>query len=628
MSKATILSAYGKGQYRVQPWYNTARATAEIARIDAEIDAIAPRIETAYADKNTFTLEYDYQFQVYKAKVATWQNTVNTNTPLIAQGEIDLSDLRTDATTDNPDTAQDESEITSYEQNQIDSLVGQINLWKAEIDTALAEKDSAYNAVLSAATDLRAVDDLIAWLRLRQIALIKRKQWLQQYTEQPAEIDAWCADYTENLTGEVGTIEPGYQRRDTAQLIIRPANGEATGAAFSAGVDGNLTPVANQTPAQWAYNYALRPGAAKWKPRYRTGWASSIDTATNTMTVTLDDLIVDDISTNQATVLTAVPIEYMTCNATAFTNGDQVLVEFSGQDWSVPKVVGFVAFPRACEEFPWLLYSGFKLYQLNYTTNTLIKNYLLTFDQGSNHFAAFGGFLYIIKSDPSSNSILKYSTSGSATTVYTRDNSDHEINAVALNKTRIFVALTSGITSSPKAQVLVLDHDWQLLHTVTLETTNCEDISANADGCMIAGLAGFASESPYLLWIDNDGVTVGRYDYAQGTGFNGVYAERDTYYVSLGTQIDQFSAAFSRLGTISIFPGSGGFCITENKAFTVHSYYDENSPGFQGTEQIYEYDRTVTRDENGNFLSDSYSALIDTYYISSLSPFDVKVMRN
>jgi len=535
MGKATILSEYGKGQYRVQPWYNTARATAEIARIDAEIDALAPRIETAYADK----------------------------------------------------------------------------------DHAIVTDDKA---------GVAAATDLIAWLRLRKLALTKRKAWLQQYTAQPAEIDAWCADYTEGLTGDVGTVEPGYKTRETAQLIIRPH--DLVSATYTAATDGQLNPVANQTPAQWAYNYALRPGAAKWKPRYRTGWASAIDTATNTMTVTLDDLTVDDISTNQATVLTAVPVEYMTCNATAFTNDDQVLVEFSGQDWAVPKVVGFVAFPRACEEFPWLLYSGFKLYQLNYTTNTLIKNYLLAFDQGSSHFAAFGGFLYIIKSDPSSNSILKYSTSGSATTVYTRDNSDHEINAVALNKTRIFVALTSGITSSPKAQVLVLDHDWQLLHTVTLETTNCEDISANADGCMIAGLAGFASESPYLLWIDNDGVTVGRYDYAQGTGFNGVYAERDTYYVSLGTQIDQFSAAFSRLGTISIFPGSGGFCITENKAFTVHSYYDENSPGFQGTEQIYEYDRTVTRDENGNFLSDSYSALIDTYYISSLSPFDVKVMRN
>jgi predicted transglutaminase-like cysteine proteinase len=46
--------------------------------------------------------------------------------------------------------------------------------------------------------------------------------------------------------------------------------------------------------------------------------------------------------------LTDVPVEYMSCNAAAFSDGDQVVVEFTGQDFSQPKVIGFKANPSAC----------------------------------------------------------------------------------------------------------------------------------------------------------------------------------------------------------------------------------------------------------------------------------------
>lgn len=46
--------------------------------------------------------------------------------------------------------------------------------------------------------------------------------------------------------------------------------------------------------------------------------------------------------------LDAVPIEYMTCNAAAFADGDRVVVEFTNQSWSSPKVIGFLESPQPC----------------------------------------------------------------------------------------------------------------------------------------------------------------------------------------------------------------------------------------------------------------------------------------
>jgi len=47
-------------------------------------------------------------------------------------------------------------------------------------------------------------------------------------------------------------------------------------------------------------------------------------------------------------ILQDVPIEYMNCNAGAFSDGDEVVVEFTGQDWGSPKVIGFRHDPEPC----------------------------------------------------------------------------------------------------------------------------------------------------------------------------------------------------------------------------------------------------------------------------------------
>jgi hypothetical protein len=60
-------------------------------------------------------------------------------------------------------------------------------------------------------------------LRLEKASLEKRKAWLESKRKADPELAAWCADLTEDLEGEVGTIEiPGERTSDTQPVIIRP----------------------------------------------------------------------------------------------------------------------------------------------------------------------------------------------------------------------------------------------------------------------------------------------------------------------------------------------------------------------------------------------------------------------
>jgi hypothetical protein len=56
----------------------------------------------------------------------------------------------------------------------------------------------------------------------------------------------------------------------------------------------------------------------------------------------------------------------MTCNADAFEVGDRVVVEFIGQDWENPRVVGFLDNPKRCPN----------IIEINYLSEIVIAGYL------------------------------------------------------------------------------------------------------------------------------------------------------------------------------------------------------------------------------------------------------------
>lgn len=186
-------------------------------------------------------------------------------------------------------------------------------------------------------------------IKLRLASLKKEKTYLEANTPVDPVVEAWCADLTEDLTGEVATVEiPG--ERNGVPALIRPGDTSAhpDGAAYDGTRDGQLQPSIAGTPAAVFYNWALLPGWQRWKPTYRIGTIVSLSGDTCALTLDAANSSAQSLTVNQVESLINVPITYMTCNGGAFQIGDRVVVEFENQSWDNPRVIGFESNPRAC----------------------------------------------------------------------------------------------------------------------------------------------------------------------------------------------------------------------------------------------------------------------------------------
>ena len=175
--------------------------------------------------------------------------------------------------------------------------------------------------------------------------------------------NVWCADYTEELTGNLGfifiagdpekgvNIQPGWISTDDKK----------GGAAYDAERDGVLTPSYSQHHAGLFWNWAMRAGWQKWgRPTYRYGTINHVYTDEDKCDLTLDACFATDspdgkqLSVNpDDLVIDGVDIDYMDCNAKAFRDGDRVLVKFDGplslsNPWGNATVIGFKEEPKKC----------------------------------------------------------------------------------------------------------------------------------------------------------------------------------------------------------------------------------------------------------------------------------------
>ena len=177
----------------------------------------------------------------------------------------------------------------------------------------------------------------IAALRLR----------LEQLTRsiEPKPLRVWCADLTEDLTGKVDTIEVNGA---PLQILVGPGGRNELQQDGSA---GKLCNIMAMSSAQAALAWALLPGWQKWRPTYRVGTITAIDYEADTATVILREpvSVAQGLNINQSNELKDISVEYMECNAKAFVIGDDVMVEFQGQEWeSDPTVIGFETNPQPC----------------------------------------------------------------------------------------------------------------------------------------------------------------------------------------------------------------------------------------------------------------------------------------
>lgn len=230
---------------------------------------------------------------------------------------------------------------------QIADLNAKIAVLDAKI---LAEADPAKKAILIAErTTLQATIVAlraeaaggIERLKLQKAALtLQTARHAAALARADITVLAWCVDRTENLSGIVGTIEVPGER---GTLMIQPGyNGNA---AYNKTRDGQLQPVLSATPEAAFWNLAMLPGWQKWKPTYRFGTLTAL--AGNYCSVALDPATSSQqaLNVNQGSQLAGVPIRYRDLHGAAFTVGDAVVVEFTGQSFSSPVVIGFSVRP-------------------------------------------------------------------------------------------------------------------------------------------------------------------------------------------------------------------------------------------------------------------------------------------
>ncbi|MDD2927064.1 hypothetical protein [Rhodoferax sp.] len=211
---------------------------------------------------------------------------------------------------------------------------------------------NAHQALFSAMTKalanaLKAEGAAASWrhdLKTLQAAITEKKKIKSnlQALVLEREISAWCVDLTEHASSVVATMEiPG----EAESILVAPG-----GRFPDLKKDGFLRARELMTPAQAFFSAAILPGWQRFKPTYRKGRIASLNKIAHTATVTLDAAhsSAQNLSVNQADTLDDVPVEYMTCHAAAFEVGDRCVVQFAGQSWASPKVVGFVEHPRGC----------------------------------------------------------------------------------------------------------------------------------------------------------------------------------------------------------------------------------------------------------------------------------------
>lgn len=350
--------------------------------------------------------------------------------------------------------------------------------------------------------DYVALQDDLALLRARlasNSALIARLQ-AEPVTERR---DAWCATYTEGAEGVVGTIEVNGE---TLPQIIAP---EAPQWTASDGVQKNRLAM---SPVTTFLNSSLLPGWQKFAPTYRVGLISAIDQEADTCNVSLVAALssAQSLDINRDEILLGVPIEYLDCNSAVFQEGDRVVVQFTDQDWTQPKVIGFESNPRPCTADIWVSAnrrdynaSGFTddrvTVRLSPSDLSIIETYYWITAGTPNDTAQSAGTAYTLRG----GSVINLKTNGSALMLPTNG------TALAIGGSRIYTLTLDFFSvqahswpggvfeSSAQLPSRTIDYDTQ-----SLEVDKC--MAADGSALAVAGyMQGFGGGNDIIFRVYN-----------------------------------------------------------------------------------------------------------------------------
>lgn len=279
MGKALITSEIGEGKYKAKIIYNVERSEEKVSELTSKLSEIG-------------------------AKISAKQTEVTTK-------ELEISAL--------------ESSLNS----------------KINSGADLVELTEIVQEIAAKAAELAPIRSQLNALKAEKLASQKSIEFISSNTPTDQELVMWCADYSEGLSGEVGTIEPNGTIE--ASPIIYPSKIE--GSAHSPTRDAQLQPIVSSGAPAVYFNRAIFPAWQKFKPTYRVGTIAA--KSGDLCGVTLDDVLSDqDLNVNQSKTLAAVSIEYMTQNGLVFEAGDRVIIKFENQSFEEPKVIGFESNPK------------------------------------------------------------------------------------------------------------------------------------------------------------------------------------------------------------------------------------------------------------------------------------------
>lgn len=266
MGKAEVVADLGGGRYLVRPVY-------ERAAVDKRIRALQNRI-----------------------------------------GQIDLALPHLDAAL---------AQWIAIQDQRSQELMALIGAQAAPDEIERAEKALAY-----AQEQVIRVGSEKAHLELERAACERKIATLQAALPpaSPPAVEGLSIDGTTGLAGEVGTIEVDLTDEDppTSHVLLRPGS-----QAWTGGRDGVLKPPAACLPEEAYYNYAVLPGLARWRPRYRVGTVHGVDPAAQTLTVDVDGLRLthQDLECRHAARVTATAEYRGSTSVDLFEPGDRVVLE-------------------------------------------------------------------------------------------------------------------------------------------------------------------------------------------------------------------------------------------------------------------------------------------------------------
>jgi hypothetical protein len=244
MGKGTIVHHLGEGQYRVRLNRSTARIDVALAGVATDLSVLQGQIKNAWqvlqdAETRLSAAIHDINaaIEAISDQIQELADAVREARELVDQGTDELRtaqeslDFLEQAKKDDRDSVTDEQIRIATEQRDAkqalldaanDQLTSATDAWNSR-DVEVQEQDSQIVAAAKLREEFSTARLAYNGLVLEKASLEKRKAWLESKRKADPELDAWCADLTEDINGEVGTIEiSGERSSDTDPVIIRP----------------------------------------------------------------------------------------------------------------------------------------------------------------------------------------------------------------------------------------------------------------------------------------------------------------------------------------------------------------------------------------------------------------------